>query len=151
MGRDDSDEAIHRIRDFCTSRNAPAVLQATPTGRPYAPQLRPHAYSGAQGTHDTSAHHRANVERLRDTSEDTPHTPASLAESVPHNESAQAILAVPKDRYFASLLVFLYLSPAAPQPGPICARPFAIVTSLSVLSPPRPPGILSRASMLRDS
>jgi len=53
-----------------------------------------------------------------------------------------------KDSYYyycsESLVLLLYLSPAAPQPCPTSAQPFAIVPSLSVLilSPPRPPGIL---------
>jgi hypothetical protein len=74
---------------------------------------------GAQGTHDTSAHHRANVERLRDTSEDTPHTPQPpLAESVPHNESARAILAAPKDRYLRVCWYFYICLPPPLNPVP---------------------------------
>jgi hypothetical protein len=149
MGRD---EAIHRIRDFCTSRNAPAVLQATPTGRPYAPQLRPHSSSG--GPRHTR-YLRPPPRKRRATSRYFRGHPAHPPASPGRVRAAQRICSSDPGSaqrpLFASLLVFLYLSPAAPQPGPICARPFAIVTSLSVLSPPRPPGILSRASMLRDS
>ena len=157
---------------ICTFGNAPAPLQATPTGRPSVAAavaaVAARFFRGPKAqtvgpSHDSPAQTSSDFEILQRTPA-RPHTrtPASLSKSVPHNESAQATLppwalAVPKTPIIITVVsrwyYFYICLPPPLKPCATSAQPFAIVPSLSVLilSPPRPPGILSRASMLRNS
>jgi hypothetical protein len=124
LGRD---ETIHRIRVSAHSGIRRPLCRPPPLDAPQL--LRCSTWPKAH----TSVRHTIAPRKRRATSRyfrGHPHarrTPASLSESVPHNESAQATLppwalAVPETAIISITVVrpwyYFYICPAAPQPDP---------------------------------